>query len=741
MFVMFLADGLGVPLIKGNPLPETVQLWIQKHPEAIVGGTVYRREDTEYSEAVYLKNSYYIYQSEKVSIENVKVYMREKTEVPPGAVIVVSGTLKETEKARNPGGFDEQEYYASQHIFYLMKSAELLDISDDVRESRVFLMKIKKILSEILCKIAGEDAPVFQAMLLGEKTDLDAETKTMYQMAGIIHILAISGLHISMLGMGLYQVLKKSGAGLFIAGLLSLFVMIQYGIMTGSGVSTMRAVCMFLLNVGAQMLGRIYDLPTALSVSAILLLLEAPANLHSNSFQLSFGAVAAIGLVMPLVKEIWPIRFKWMETLLSSVTVQIVTLPVVLKAYGEVSILGILWNLLVLPTVGTVLFCGTAGCFIGMLSFLAGVGSGFENVFFQLAEIVIMPGRLLLWIYEKMCGLSGRIRFSVWIAGEPKNWQVILYYGILAAVFVCGYCGEQLWENAKERHWNFIRKIVLVMSLLLNAGMLGMRIRPELQITCLDVGQGDGIVLETREGENFLIDCGSTSERAVGQYCLLPFMKSKGISYLDAIMVSHTDEDHISGIKELLEQISKHLTTIRVGKVILPEWKQKGEAYLELEVLAQKAGAELVLADQGDRIQMKKGVFKVLRPIQGSTGENTNEEGMVLQLEYGSFDGLFMGDVGTETEKSLLAELSEVSFLKVGHHGSANSSSREFLEVISPEIAVISCAFDNSYGHPAAETVERLLQAGCQVEYTMTHGAIILSVNKEDIKTERFWAF
>ena len=242
---MFLVDYLGVPVIRGNPLPETVQMWIDKHPKATVCGTVYSCEDTEYSQVIYLKNSYLIYKSEKISIENLKIYMREREEVPSGAVIVVSGNLEETKNARNPGGFDQQEYYAGQHIFYLMKSGEIQKISEDYSWYRELLADVRRKLSKILEKTAGKDAPVFQAMILGEKDNLEEETKTLYQIGGIIHILAISGLHISMLGMGIYGILKKIGAGLKMSGFLSLILMILYGIMTGSGVSTLRAVCMF----------------------------------------------------------------------------------------------------------------------------------------------------------------------------------------------------------------------------------------------------------------------------------------------------------------------------------------------------------------------------------------------------------------------------------------------------------------------------------------------------------------
>ena len=181
---------MGIPIVSGNLLPETVQLWIEKHPQATVCGTIYWSEDTEYSQVIYLKHSYLIYKSEKIPIENVKVYMREREEVPAGAVLVVSGNLEETEGARNPGGFDAKSYYACKHIYYLMKSAAIKNVSEEYSRYREGLAGIRRSLSKILKEIAGDDAAIFQAMIVGEKGELEQEIKNLYQIGGIIHICA-----------------------------------------------------------------------------------------------------------------------------------------------------------------------------------------------------------------------------------------------------------------------------------------------------------------------------------------------------------------------------------------------------------------------------------------------------------------------------------------------------------------------------------------------------------------------
>lgn len=743
--MMFLADGIGIPIVKGNPLPKPVREWILSHENAVICGTVQKCEDTEYSKSLILKNSYLMYQSKEISIENIKVYMKENAEVPVGAFVVVSGRLEETKGAQNPGGFDSAAYYACQHIYYLMKSAVLVQSSDTYSKNGQMLSEIQRKLSSILDSAAGEAAPVFQAMLLGNKTNLEKETKTLYQMSGIIHILAISGLHISMLGLGLYKILKKLGFGMYGAGFLAFFIMIEYGMMTGSSVSAIRAICMFLMSVGAQMLGRSYDMPTALALSAVLILMESPAYLYNSSFQLSFGAVIGIGVVVPVVLEILPIQKKWGQNLLSSFTVQMVTLPIVLYTYGEVSLAGIFLNLLVLPTVGVVLGSGLAGCAVGSLGGLAESIFTFRRGLLDAgiwtdyaAKAAVLPGRILLWIYEKVCTLVTGFSLSVWIAGAPKIWQILLYYLLMAGMLALGvFLGKKQSRAEKnkvrtgiqKKGFLFIKGSILGGFLAVMLLVLTIRFRDDLRIVCLDVGQGDCAVISTKEGRHFLVDSGSTDQSKVGEYCLMPFLKNQGIAVLDGIFISHTDKDHMNGIEELLTTIGKGLTAIRVKNVILPDWEVKEEAYVQLEKLAQNAGANVIYANAGDCFQAEKLTMKILHPQAQSTGKDTNEEGIVLEVTYGGFCGLFMGDVGSTVEKELLSVFGEVDFLKVGHHGSKYSTCEEFLGKIKADFAVISCGKDNSYGHPHKETLERLEAAECEVWNTAEKGYAVIKVD------------
>ena len=732
----------GIPLLGGNPLPVTVQDWIEAHPGSVICGEVEQYENTEFSQSVYLKKTYLIYQSKNFSIENVRVFLKKEEDLKPGMKILVKGTLKRVEEPANPGGFDSQHYYACRHIYYFMKNAVVRKKTESYSGYRQLLLHVKEKCRQILTAAAGEDAPLFCAMVLGDKQDLEPEMRMRYQLAGIVHILAISGLHISILGMGLYNLLKKIGLGIWPAGIFSLGVMLQYGIMTGGSVSTMRAVTMFLIAMGARITGRIYDMMTALSVTAMMILLESPAYLLDSGFLLSFGCVLGIGVAAEKICALAGAEKKWMKALVSSIALQLVTLPVMLKFFGEVSLAGFFLNLLVLPSVGFVLTGGMAALLLGIFCIPA-------------AKLAILPARGLLLFYEYLCSLAGKLRWSTWIGGEPEIWQILVYYGILITVLFIGqYVKIQIrkekessqrkeisGEQEKAVRWKLCT-LRMASGALLIAGILILGFHPagDLKVTCLDVGQGDGILVETPDNHHFLIDGGSSSQSDLGRYCLLPALKSQGISYLDGIFISHTDKDHISGVKELLEYMGNGLTTIRAEYLVLPSWAEKPEAWEELSDAAQKAGIKVVTGKKGDELHCGLVSVSILWPEKNATGKDVNEEAMVMELSFGEFQMLFTGDIGADTEKKLLASgnLTDVDCLKVGHHGSRYSTTEAFLEKIKPELAIISCSSTNTYGHPSPETVERLEAAGSQVEYTMKNGAITVETDGKKLKIHRF---
>ncbi|WP_270443387.1 DNA internalization-related competence protein ComEC/Rec2 [Blautia intestinalis] len=710
MLCLYVTDLVGISMINGNPLPVSVQKYISEHPKLTVSGEVQECQAEEYSLSVYLKQVCLTVGSEQIPIENIKVYLNKEEQIRIGMFLRVCGKLEEIPGPRNPGEFDSKQYYACRKIYYQMKEGEVCDKSIGYSYFGQFLQEIRQKAETILDEAAGAYAGIFQAMILGERGNLDAETKMQYQMAGIMHILAISGLHISFVGMGFFRLLKKAGAGNGVAGAVSAFLIYAYGIVTGGSVSAMRAVGMFLVLVGAGIAGRSYDLLSAMALSAIVLLLDAPAYLYNVSFLLSFGAVIGIGALTPEICSLLNLKKRTAKSLAGSVIVWLITLPIALHAYGEVSLAGVILNLLVLPTSGIVLASGIFALPVGIFVI-------------EIAKRVVFPGKCVLFLYEKLCEVVGWIPHSTWIAGSPQLWQCAVYYVMLGVAFAGVKWGK---------------KAASVALVIFAVVFLGYHSRNGLAITCLDIGQGDCCVLKMPGGENFLIDGGSSNKKNTAVYQILPYLKNQGIAILDGIFVSHTDQDHISGIEELLELCAQKLATVRVKNLILPDWDTTGGEYEKLKMLAEQTGIRVQTVREGNLLKTKEAQIEILAPENGADGSDTNEDGMVMKVHFGKFRGLFTGDIGAETEKKLLDSMEDVDFLKVAHHGSKYSTCQGFLDVVSPEIAVISCSAKNTYGHPSADTIKKLEDCGAQVEYTMKNGAITVRTDGEGIWLDRF---
>ena len=710
MLCLYVTDLVGISMINGNPLPVSVQKYISEHPKFTVSGEVQECQAAEYSLSVYLKQVCLTVGSEQIPIENIKVYLNKEEQIRIGMFLRVCGKLEEIPGPRNPGEFDSKQYYACRKIYYQMKDGEVCDKSIGYSYFGQLLQEIRQKAETILDEAAGAYAGIFQAMIIGERGNLDAETKMQYQMAGIMHILAISGLHISFVGMGFFRLLKKAGTGNGVAGAVSAFLIYAYGVVTGGSVSAMRAVGMFLVLIGAGIAGRSYDLLSAMALSAIVLLLDAPTYLYNVSFLLSFGAVIGIGALTPEICSLLNLKKRTAKSLAGSVIVWLITLPIALHAYGEVSLAGVILNLLVLPTSGIVLASGIFALPVGIFVI-------------EIAKRVVFPGKCVLFFYEKLCEVVGWIPHSTWIAGSPQLWQCAVYYVMLGVAFTGVKWGK---------------KAASVALVIFAVVFIGYNYRNGLTINSLDIGQGDCCVLKMPGGENFLIDGGSSNKKNTAVYQILPYLKNQGIAILDGIFVSHTDQDHISGIEELLELCTQKLTTVRVKNLILPDWDTTGGEYEKLKMLAEQTGIRVQTVREGNLLKAKEAQIEILAPENGADGSDTNEDGMVMKVHFGKFRGLFTGDIGAETEKKLLDSMEDVDFLKVAHHGSKYSTCQGFLDVVSPEIAVISCSAKNTYGHPSADTIKKLEDCGAQVEYTMKNGAITVRTDGEGIWLDRF---
>lgn len=742
-------------------------------------GTVEELTEKENSRQLRLSH---IYLSSDLSYQRqVLVYENQQTELKIGYRVKVTGTYAPLEEASNPGQFDQKAYYEARGIGMVLKKAKLTVI--EAKENFFFqrLYELRSFWARTLEKITEkEEAGLLQAMLLGEKSGLKKEQKELYQSGGISHILAISGLHISLVGMLLYQFLRKKKRSYPFSAAVSGSFMVVYGFLTGFGVSAKRAVFMFLVYLGAEVLGESYDVVSALALAGILILAEQPLQLFQCGFQLSFLSVGAVALVYPALQKKCGWKNKAALSLLSGVSVTLVTLPCTLYWFYEWMPYALFLNLIVIPLVPVVFLSGAAGMLAGGVSvvagmFLAGASAGVLGFFQTLLERTeVLPG-------------------SRAIVGQPELWRIGVYYALVGVAVwgggrrkgknrkalnskECRNCGnilenqiksektrdqkqynrmksldmqsediqewkensgnQSLYDEIRELrgqsdqstsidlpqkyHHIWPRTVIIILALCI----LCFPINRPAEVTFLDVGQGDAIFLRTEQGTTCLIDGGSTTVSDVGTYRILPFLKARGVSALDYLFLSHMDADHISGSEELLKDQFHGIPIRNLCLSAIPE----DETRLRLEKEARSYGTNLLYISRGTVFQEENAKIRCLSPIKNQKKEDENENSQVLLVDLNGLRFLFTGDLGEEGEQELLASEIDLraEILKVGHHGSRYSTSEAFLQAVRPKLAIISCAEENRYGHPAPETIQRLESAGCCIFYTMKSGAITL---------------
>ncbi|MFR7769577.1 MAG: ComEC/Rec2 family competence protein [Waltera sp.] len=726
------------------------------------------RIDTRTSETIILKSISIIQNDLKYSYSGkLQCELTNTQEVQSlrlGQHIVLEGFFSHFDAATNHGEFDVRAYSAGKGIGGRVRKAQVLAAEEDYSFLREKLFAFRRRLHDRLAKVFPEkEASVMQTLLLGEKEELDEEVKALYQRNGIAHILSISGLHITLLGMGCYRLLKRLGAPVRVAAAGGAMTLLLYGMMVGMSVSASRAIGMYLLQMLGIFVGRTYDMLTGVGLLAALLVLQQPERLGDVSFLMSFGAVLGICLLTPVFagdgrednagvetasgvvawlltvtdilgdsayernkyregwrkvvyERLWRMVSALKRGFAASAGVILFTLPIQLWFFYEIPVYSVLLNLLVLPFMSVVM----AG---GILSLIPGLG------------IAGTVDCLILWWYEWICERFGELPGAVWCVGRPAKWQMAVYYsGLFVLIIGRNYAekwkrqrlyaayvaennhgdghhaererqrretrgvddsvrGRKRESNRKKmqhfdryseicptrwRHvlvnfwytWQGVMKyrngvmyrIVAAMILVLIVGLLTGNFDRGSRVTFLDVGQGDGIVVETGQGA-YLFDCGSTSRRKIGEYVLKPYLKSRGIQSLRGVFVSHPDEDHMNGILELLENGGEW--GITVEQMFLPAITEaeRREAFEKLLVAAEYAGVPVSYIKCGDEIRDSRLRLRCLHPEENTTLADANAysecfyvEVFAKAVKWGAAEGMEASGEGGRAASEVYGE-------------------------------------------------------------------------------------
>ena len=702
----------------------------------------------------------------------------------PGQICSVKGHFLELSPATNEGEFSLPSYYKGEGIsgVFQAKTIELVRGESSPFAKELFTLK-QSLGNRIDALFPEETAGFLKSLFLGERSGITLSEKNLYQSAGISHILAISGLHLSLLGEFFYRLLRKAKLSSLLSSLITSFFLFSYFLFTGSSHSAFRALFMLFLRFAAIQLGKGKDLLSQLSFALLFLLWLNPLSLYSIGMQCSFFTLfvfflleerpgkavrkkkekalskickkLALGFSKPpsLLLKFPAYLSKLIPCLLStlphrlqgSFLFYLALLPLFSLTQFSFPLYAPLLNLLLLPLLPFFFLLGAISI---LLSYLPEQDFLLLRLFSFSSRFLL---NLLFQIFHLFMEKSLALPFSQILLGKMQALSVIFYFLFLYLLF--------FFPKAKSL------SLLLSLGFLLSLPLYLPKPPKELEIAALDVGQGDGFVL--RKGALvFTIDNGSTSKNLFPEQIFFPYCKAKRIQHIDYALLTHCDRDHISGIQALLEKNP----SISLSHLILPASALQDHRYDLLKRLAYNHGAdvsywqkgdELVFSEQGICLSAKKTAWaenpstskkrgpdtkghqlhiRCFYPNDSTYIEEANAHSIGCLLEYGHFRMLFTGDMPKESEEALLENCREteaspvVDVLKLAHHGSKTSSCPSFLSKTQAKFALFSYGKKNRYGHPHKNTVENCQKYRLFPLETAKLGEILIKTNGEQFE-------
>ncbi len=641
----------------------------------------------------------------KIQIENktyrICVYLDEDRILNPGDRVTGSFRLRYTAA----GGVQKETYHQGKGIFLLAYCEDDPVVTLGNPGKLEYLgVRLRNQITARMDKIFSEDVVGFaRALLLGDSSLLTYEEDTAFQVSGLRHIIAVSGLHVSILFSFVYLLAGKRRG---LTATIGIPVLLLFAAVAGFTPSITRACIMQALMILAMLLNREYDPPTALSFAVVTMLLVNPQTITSVSFQLSAACLVGIFLFSQKIshylldeKRLGPakgktVRARLIRWVCGSVSVtlgaMVTTIPLCAWYFGCVSLVGIVSNLLILWIISFIFYGIMLGCIAG--------------------GIWLPAGKAIAWCTGWL------IRFVLIVAKALSKLPFAAVYinsvYLVAWLIFCYVLFGAFWLSKKKRPVLFAGCILLTLGVSLTASQLETRV-DDFRVTVLDVGQGQSIVLQN-EDRFYLVDCGGDTPKqaadAAAQYLL-----SLGITRLDGIIVTHFDVDHTGGIPLLLTRISADC-------LYLPDVQDTG---ILRQTLSEMEVPSICWIEPDTVYQIAEGDLTV---FAADANKRDNESSLCILFQPKDYDILITGDRTVTGERALMkqTELPELEILIAGHHGADTSSAVELLRHTSPSVVIISVGQNNPFGHPSPATLERFETFGCTVLRTDLEGTITI---------------
>ena len=621
------------------------------------------------------------------SEENIILYPGIYDNIKENSIVKVSCNVAENHLTRNKMLFNYNNYLRSKKI-----SAALFAESDAVviKENYSFLNTVSGKFrnyaeNAFYNNMNKKNADIILSIILGDVNYLDDELYDNIKIIGLAHIFAVSGTHIVIM----YAFLLNAFKFIFakrVSWVLSWCIIWFYGFLIGFPLSIMRALVMFTLLFGSEVLYRKYNSFNSIGLAALFLTIYNPFWIFDAGFLLSFSAALSFIIYNRYIKS----ENNILKNLYMYLFLQIFTLPVIVYYFNFVPVMGVLYNLFLLPVFTVIIIFG----FILLLS----------NSFVQI--LLIIPFKIFDYILYSMryvIDISGQFAFNGLFFPTMSLCHIIFFY---IALFFMIYLNNN--KKCRSKKYGLSAIVIFYFITYIAFPMTD----DSLYFNIADVGQGLFTTVKYK-GLNLVFDCGSTSSKGMGEYIAVPYLTKRGVTGVDAIFISHWDEDHYSGVNDILN------SHIKVDKIFS---SNANESYGNVHELSR--GYEMRFDDNLS--------IKILWPYKNLIPNNTNNSSLVVSLNYNGRNILLPGDIEDEAEYAIYNELDRYEIVIVPHHGSKSSSTEQFVDAVRPEISILSYG-RNSYGIPSQEVVSRYENAGSKIFSTFEDGEINIILKDDNL--------